>query len=153
LFVRDPEGDARPDAQASWRVTVLARARRLDAQGDELEELYARYAARVPDAPKYGGAHDFSFWVLAPLKVRAIGGFRAIRWLAPDTLLCDPLGRGWREAAARVVEHMNQDHEAALLDIAFARTAERPGGAQITAVESAGFLMRTRAPDGLRYVP
>jgi putative heme iron utilization protein len=153
LFVRDPEGDARPDAQASWRVTVLARAQKLDARGEELEELHARYAARVPGAPKYGGAHDFAFWALAPVKVRAIGGFGAIRWLGPDTILCDPLGRGWRAAAARVVEHMNADHEAALRDIAARRTGEIPAGARITAVESAGFLMRTRAPDALCYVP
>ncbi|HTO07941.1 MAG TPA: DUF2470 domain-containing protein [Myxococcota bacterium] len=153
LFVRDPEGDARPDAQASWRVTVLARARRLDVEGDELEELHARYAARVPGAPGYGGAHDFTFWELAPLKLRAIGGFGAIRWLPPDSLVCDPLGRGWREAAGRVIEHMNGDHESALCDIAAARTGERPAGARITAVETAGFLMRTRAPDALCYVP
>ena len=153
LFVRDPEGDARPDAQASWRVTVLARAHKLDAQGEELEELYARYAARVPDAPKYGGAHDFSFWVLAPQKVRAIGGFGAIRWLPPESILCDPQGRGWREAAARVIEHMNQDHETALRDIVAARRGERPERARMAGVETAGFLVRTAGPDSLVWVP
>jgi len=153
LFVRDPEGDARPDAQASWRVTVLARAARLDVDGAELEELYARYAARVPGAPRYGSAHDFAFWALAPLRVRAIGGFGAIRWLPPEAILCDPLGRGWLEGAARVIEHMNADHEAALRDIVAARRGERPERARILAVETAGFLVRTAGPDSLVYVP
>lgn len=154
LFVRDPRGDSSGgDAQASWRVTVLARAERLDPQGEELEELHARYAARVPDAPGYGSAHDFAFWALPPVKVRSIGGFGAIRWLPPDAILRDPLGLGWREGAARVIEHMNADHEAALLDIAAARAGARPEHARITAVETAGFLVRTSATDSLVYVP
>jgi hypothetical protein len=153
LFVRDPQGDSGGDAQATWRVTVLARAERVTAQGAELEELHARYAAKVPGAPGYGSAHDFAFWTMRPLRVRAIGGFGAIRWLPPESLLSDPLGLGWREAAARVIEHMNDDHETALRDIAAARTGTRPERARITEVETAGFLARTTAPDSLLYVP
>jgi len=153
LFVRDPAAEAGGDAQATWRVTVVARAERLDAAGEALEELHARYAARVPDAPGYGSAHDFAFWSLPPLKVRAIGGFGAIRWLPPDAILCDPGGRGWREGAPRVIEHMNDDHEAALRDIVAGRTGARPERARITAVETAGFLLRTESPAALHYVP
>jgi len=153
LFVRDPAADAGGDAQATWRLTVVARAARIAAQGEALEELYARYAARVRDAPRYGSAHDFAFWQLAPVKVRAIGGFGAIRWLPPDAILCDPEGRGWREGAPRVVAHMNDDHEDALRDIVAARTGARPERARITAVETSGFLVRTDAPGGLFHVP
>ena len=153
LFVRDPAAEAGGDAQATWRVTVLARGERLDASGEALEELHARYAARVPDAPSYGSAHDFAFWQLAPVRVRAIGGFGAIRWLPPDTVRCDPLGRGWREAAPQVIAHMNGDHETALRDIVAARGGARPERACISAVESAGFLVRASSPDGLHYVP
>ena len=153
LFVRNPAARSAGDAQASWRLTVLANARRLEATGPELEELRARYAARVPDMPSYGDAHDFAFWSLTPLRLRAIGGFGAIRWHEPSELLVDPQGDGWREGAAFVIEHMNTDHEDALRDIVASRAVERPGHAQITAVETAGFLVRTTAPDALRYVP
>jgi putative heme iron utilization protein len=153
LFVRNPAPASAGDAQATWRLTVLARARRLDATGDELEELQARYAARVPDAPEYGKSHDFGFWALTPVRLRAIGGFGAIRWHEPGELLVDPLGDGWREGAAFVIEHMNTDHEDALREIMAARTGARPEHAQITAVEKAGFLVRTQGPDALRYVP
>jgi putative heme iron utilization protein len=153
LFVRDPNAEAGKDAQATWRVTVVARAARIEASGAELEELHARYAARVPDAPGYGSAHDFAFWQVAPVKVRAIGGFGAIRWLEPDAILCDPLGRGWRETSARVIEHMNEDHEEALRDIVAARAGVRPEHARITSVETSGFLLRTGAPEALHYVP
>jgi len=153
LFARDPAADGGGDAQATWRVTVVARAARIQAEGEALEELHARYAARVPAAPRYGSAHDFAFWQLAPVKVRAIGGFGAIRWLPPDAVLCDPEGRGWREAAPRVVAHMNEDHADALRDIVAARTGERPERARITAVETSGCLVRAAAPDALHYVP
>ena len=155
LFVRDPAAAVAGagDAQASWRLTVLAHARRLVVAGPELEELGARYAARVPDAPRYDETHDFAFWALEPLRLRAIGGFGAIRWHEPAALKHDPLGLGWREGADFVIEHMNTDHADALCDIVAARTGERPGAAHITAVETAGFLVRTQAPDALRYVP
>lgn len=163
LFVRDPAvaggrvvgraaGHA-GDAQASWRLTVVAIARRIDAAGPELEELSARYAARVPDAPRYDATHDFAYWALEPVRLRAIGGFGAIRWAEPEALRTDPLGLGWREGAAFVIEHMNADHADALCDIVAARAGERPAEARITAVETAGFLVRTRAPDALHYVP
>ena len=153
LFVRDSRAEAGEDAQATWRVTVVARAERIEASGAELEELHARYAARVPDAPGYGSAHDFAFWQLTPVKVRAIGGFGAIRWLPPAEILRDPQGRGWREGAARVIEHMNEDHADALRAIVAARRGVAPESAQITAVEQTGFLVRSKAPDGLAYVP
>ena len=154
LFVRDPRAEAGEDAQATWRVTVVARAKRIEASGAELEELHARYAARVPDAPGYGSAHDFAFWQLAPVRVRAIGGFGAIRWLAPDAILRDPLGHGWREGAARVIEHMNNDHADALRDIV-ARARRRAARATRRSPRSrrAASWSARPAPDALHYVP
>ena len=52
-----------------------------------------------------------------------------------------------------MIEHMNDDHDDALRDIVAARGHARAAGATITAVETAGFLVRTRAPDALVYVP
>lgn len=155
LFVRDPETAATTagDAQASWRLTLVARATRLDESGAGLEELSARYAARVPDSVAYAETHDFAYWALEPIRIRAIGGFGAIRWHEPDALLVDPLGLGWREGADFVIEHMNSDHADALCDIVAARVGERPGQARITSIETAGFLVRTQTPDALRYVP
>jgi len=153
LFVRDPAAPSAGEAQATWRLTVIAKARRLAATGAELEELAARYRARVPDMRGYGDAHDFAFFSLEPLRLRAIGGFGAIRWHEPGALLIDPLGLGWREGADFVIEHMNDDHEDALRDIVAARAGERPEQARITAIETAGFLVRATAPDALHYVP
>ena len=150
LFVRDPH--AAGDAQASWRVTVLGRARALSAADEELEEIHARYRERVPGAPSYLGTHDFTYFALEPVRVRAIGGFGAIRWLEPAAILRDPHGGDLREAAAGIVAHMNADHEDALCAIVAAATGASPARAQMTAIDRAGFLIRTEAPDELRYV-
>jgi hypothetical protein len=47
---------------------------------------------------------------------------------------------------------MNADHESALIDICAQRTGERARGAQLTAVDRTGFLVRTREPDRLLHV-
>ena len=151
LFVRDPHASG--DAQASWRVTVLGRARQLASDQRDLAEIHARYRERVPNAPSYLGTHDFSYFALEPVRVRAIGGFGAIRWLEPDAILRDPGGAGLREAATGILSHMNTDHEDALRAIVAAATGASPARAQMTAIDRAGFLVRSESPDELRYIP
>jgi putative heme iron utilization protein len=131
---------------------VLARARALAEPDDLLEEVHARYRERVPAAPSYRATHDFTFFALEPVRVRAIGGFGAIRWLEPGAMLRDPLGGGLRESAARILGHMNSDHEDALRAIVAAGTGALPARARMTSIDRAGFLVRTEAPDELRYV-
>ena len=168
LFVQDPQAEG--DPQASWRVTVMGKARRVRARStlrpehlaedaivledDAFKALHARYSARVPDAPRYFEAHRFGYWQIEPQRVRAIGGFGAIHWIEGDGILRDPQGGGIAEASARIVEHMNDDHETALLDMCAAASPGlvRPEGAKIVGLDRAGCLVATRAPDGLRYL-
>jgi hypothetical protein len=150
MFVCDPRPTG--DPQASWRVTVLGRARPLERGEPELEEIQARYRDRVPNAPSYLGTHDFTYFALEPVRVRAIGGFGAIRWLEPEGILRDPQGGGLREAAAGILSHMNADHEDALRAIVAAATGTSPARARMTAIDRAGFLVRCETPDELRYI-
>lgn len=150
LFVRDP--NAGGDAQGSWRVTILARARALTSEGESFEEIHARYRERVPAATSYLETHDFRYFELEPVRVRAIGGFGAIGWLDPAAIGRDPLGAGLRESASAILSHMNADHEDALRQIVEAATGARPARARITSIDRAGFLVRTESPDELRYV-
>jgi putative heme iron utilization protein len=107
----------------------------------------------VPGAPSYLGTHDFTYFALEPVRVRAIGGFGAIRWLEPAAILRDPVGGGLREAAPGILAHMNADHEDALRAIVAAATGASPTRAQMCAIDRAGFLVRSEAPDELRYIP
>ncbi len=168
LFVQDSQAEG--DPQASWRLTVMGHARRVRARStlraehesedalvledDAFQALHARYSARVPDAPRYFDAHRFGYWQIEPLRTRAIGGFGAIHWLEGDAILRDPVGGGLADASARIVEHMNDDHETALLDMCAAASPglARPESAKIVALDRAGCLVKTRAPDGLRYL-
>ena len=168
LFVQDPAAEG--DPQATWRLTVMGRARRVRScadtrtvvgsdeplviEDDAFRALHARYSARVPDAPRYFDAHRFGYWQIDPLRVRAIGGFGAIHWLEGDAILRDPQGGGIAEASAAITEHMNNDHETALRDLCAAASPgfERPSGAQIVALDRTGCLVATRGPDALRYL-
>ncbi|MGH9886633.1 MAG: HugZ family protein [bacterium] len=150
VFVCDPRPAG--DPQASWRVTILGRARPLERDEPGLEEIQARYRERVPNAPSYLGTHDFTYFALEPVRVRAIGGFGAIRWLEPDSIRRDPHGEGLGEAAAGILSHMNADHADALRAIVTAATGTCPARAQMSAIDRAGFLVRCEAPDELRYI-
>ena len=167
LFVADP--DPAGDPQATWRLTIMGRARRLRARSDArdvagaedaivLEDdafraIHARYTARVPDAPRYFDAHRFGYWRLEPpararnrrLRRDPLAGRRRA---APR----DPQGGGLAESASAITEHMNDDHEAALIDIVAAASGERPRSARMLAIDRAGFLVATRTPDALRFV-
>jgi hypothetical protein len=166
LFVQDSEAEG--DPQASWRLTVMGRWRRLLAKSEgrelpgakdairlddaELAEVHARYSARVPDAPRYFEAHRFGYWQVEPQRTRAIGGFGAIHWLAGDAILRAPQGGGIAEASARILEHMNDDHGDALADMCAAASGERPRDARMLSLERTGCLVQTREPDGLRWI-
>ncbi len=148
LFVADPAPPE--DAQAAWRVTVVGRARPL--RDDEFDEAHARYVERVPEAPGYFGTHDFGYWAIDPVRVRAIGGFGAIHWLPGDAVLRDPRGGGMGEAARGIASHVNGHHEDALRRIVAAATGTMPASARIRSVDCTGFLVETKSPDALRHV-
>lgn len=98
------------DAQESGRLTLLGSARRV-AAADE-PSVSDRYFRRFPHARNYARAHDFSFYTLEPLRLRYIGGFG--HWLEPSQV-CRP-NPFTDSSEAGMVEHMNRDHAAALLD-------------------------------------
>jgi putative heme iron utilization protein len=143
---------AEGDPQAAGRVTLMGRMRPVEPGDPELEALHARYLERVPSAGAYFETHDFSYWWMEIARVRLIGGFGRISWLAPEAVLRDPLGAGMDAAAPRIIAHMNEDHEDALRDMVEVRGGARPARARIVAVDRAGFLVRTEAPDGLRHI-
>jgi len=148
LFVRDPSGPE--DVQASWRVTVLGRARPLGPP--DLDEVHARYCARVPNAPSYLETHAFTYFALDPVRVRAIGGFGAIHWLEGAAILRDPQGGGMGHAARGILSHVNADHEEGLKEIVAAATGTRPARARLRSIDRTGILVDTTSPDALRYI-
>ncbi|SAL41999.1 pyridoxamine 5'-phosphate oxidase-related, FMN-binding [Caballeronia arvi] len=54
------------------------------AAPEESGELARRYLRYHPDAERYLQLGDFSFWVMSVERMRYIGGFGAMGWLAGD---------------------------------------------------------------------
>lgn len=99
------EGD---DIQAAARLTIVADA--MPVAQDEVDAVAQRYYRYFPQSKDFHNIHDFSFWVLQPVKYRYIGGFGKIHWAEPQTV-ANPFSA---ELEADMVEHMNQDHADAL---------------------------------------
>ena len=100
---------AEPDLQAAGRVTVLGDARCLKQDERALALRYYRY---FPQSHDYDRTHDFSFYAIEPRRIRYIGGFGAIHWFEPATLVVpNPFAA---DAERGIVEHMNVDHAKAI---------------------------------------
>jgi putative heme iron utilization protein len=97
------------DVQAVGRVTVMAEAQKVTDEA-AIEAAAQRYYRYFPESESYHSAHDFDFWVLAPVRYRFIGGFGAIHWL-DDVALANPFAGA---AETSMVEHMNEDHTKAI---------------------------------------
>ncbi|HLG17784.1 MAG TPA: DUF2470 domain-containing protein [Blastocatellia bacterium] len=97
------------DAQASSRLTWIGNAEPIDPADARIRSRYLRY---FPSAESYFETHDFSFYHIRLVKARFIGGFGQIYWLEPGALLVE---NPFRETEAAIIEHMNEDHQKALL--------------------------------------
>lgn len=147
LFVTVPE--AASDPLGAGRMTLVGTAEAVPS--DDLAAARASYLARHEAAKHYVEFADFSFWRLNPVGLYFVGGFGVMGWVeipefsaaAPDPLAAD---------AAAILAHMNQDHEAALLDIARHLKAVEASEAKMTAVDRRGFHLRLRTSERARSV-
>jgi len=95
------------DVQESARLTLLADAAKIIAN-----DTSDRYYRRFPQSKDYHKTHNFSFYCLAPVIMRYIGGFGKIHWLEPEQLI---LANPFNEAEeSKIIEHMNEDHQSAM---------------------------------------
>lgn len=134
------------DVQAVGRLTVLAEAHRLE-ESAAVQAAAARYYRFFPESQDYHRAHDFDFWVLAPVRYRYIGGFGAIHWL-DDITLANPFANTCEQG---MVEHMNADHAKAIAH--YVRLAGLPltPEAVMVGVDSEG--MHLRIGQGVWWLP
>ena len=92
------------DVQAHGRVTCIANAVEIEDDRDAAE----RYFRRFPSSRQYDRTHAFTFFRLELVRVRFIGGFGQIFWMAPrEFSLPNPFSPSEED---RIIQHMNQDH-------------------------------------------
>lgn len=94
--------------QAQGRVTLLGSAQEVSDQG----QAGARYLRYFPEAAGYFATHDFSFYRIAPVALRYIGGFGNIHWVKAEDYLVAP--HPLIEQENDVLAHMNADHRDSL---------------------------------------
>ncbi|WP_417734626.1 HugZ family protein [Rosistilla oblonga] len=147
LFVTDPSADR--DPLGAGRLTLVGSAE--PVPDEELDETRALYLSRHENASYYVDFADFSFWRLNPTELYFVGGFGVMGWIQADDFqhaVADPLA----ESAAGILQHMNDDHAAAMLDIAYAEKEIVASEAKMTAVDRLGFHLRLKTPERVQSV-
>lgn len=94
-----------PHIQTQGRVTVVGEAS-LVAEREQTGKRYLRY---FPEAQTYLEMHDFSFYRIAPIAIRHIGGFGKIHWVKAENYAVSPYSL--IEQEEDVIAHMNADHK------------------------------------------
>jgi heme iron utilization protein len=99
------------DVQAAARLTLVGDATRVN---DGVEALRGRYLNQFPGADPLFALGDFSFYRIAPVIVRFIGGFGAIHWISASDYA--PPANPFDADEPAIVAHMNTDHRHHLRD-------------------------------------
>ena len=140
LFVH-PEIPAADDAQVHARLTLMVEAR--PVPDHEVDDAWARYVCRLPEAQGYVKAHDFELWRLKPFRARYIGGFGRIYWLAPEAFTVDPAMDALSEDADGIISHMNEDHRDAMALLCEVHFNDPPQQVEMVGVDQFGFDVMT----------
>ena len=134
LTVFDPHAD---DPQAASRLTWIGKAESIDPSDADSRDRYLRY---FPSAESYFQTHDFSFYRVGLRRARFIGGFGEIYWIEPDAML---IKNPFRETEKGIVDHMNQDHQKALIHYCKVLKDVETNDVAMTGIDSEGFDMLT----------
>lgn len=104
VLVREDDGAG--DMQASGRATLMGRMQILEPSA----AMRARFLRYQPQAKSYFQTHDFRFYHLQVERVRWIGGFGDIHWIAGNDYRFAMDAPALIAAEEGAVAHMNADH-------------------------------------------
>ncbi len=143
LLVTEPGREG--DPLAAGRATLMGRAVGVDAaDAADAGRVRAAYLGRHPQAAYWVDFTDFRFYRLTLEDVYFVGGFAAMDWIEPAAYLAarpDPLA----DVAASIIDHMNRDHQEALLTFARVLARAEADEARMMAVDRLGFKLRIRS--------
>ena len=139
LLITQP--DVSGDPLGAARLTLVGDV--TEATAAEVSQLYL---SRYENAKFWQEYSDFAYFRLQVSAAYFIGGFGVMGWISAGdygSALPDPLAK----AAPGIIQHMNEDHAAALRLIAQRFAGESPDEAIITAVDRLGFHLRLKSGD------
>jgi len=135
------------DPLAAPRVTLLGNA--VPVPEHEVAGTRGLYLERHANSNNWVDFEDFSFYRLNVVDVYYVGGFGVMGWVSVSDYSSaqpDPLA----DAAADIVQHMNNDHVDALILLARAFAGMESPQAAMTSVDRLGFTVRLKTGDGTR---
>jgi heme iron utilization protein len=145
LLVMQP--DSSGDPLGASRVTLLGNVSAVE--GPEVAQVRELYLARYANSKYWVDFKDFSFYRMEVVDVYFVGGFGVMGWIPVseyDVALPDPLA----DAAAGIIQHMNTDHQDALILLARVLAGVDAQEAAMTAVDRLGFHVRLTTKAGIR---
>ncbi len=145
LLVTQPEASGDPLGAA--RVTLVGNVSPIvEAEVGEARRLYLE---RHENSKYWVDFDDFSFFAMDVVDVYYVGGFGVMGWVAaPEYSQAqpDPLA----DAAAGILQHMNADHQDALILLARAFAGMEAKEAVMTSVDRLGFHVRIKTEEGMK---
>ena len=163
LIISHPEPSG--DPQSHWRASIIGNFSRIvspsrisDLSPEKLENsiqvseeeegsMLIRYCQRVPKAESYLKTHNFYFWKMNNIeRVRYIAGFGKICWIEGNELLSSISDPEIENVKGESVEHMNEDHEDAMITICEGIHGFKPKSVKMTDLDSGGIMMVSQEP-------
>ncbi len=145
LFVAQIGADDDPLGAA--RATLVGEARPIPP-GD-IPAAREIYLATHENSRYWVNFSDFAFYRLQPVEIYYVGGFGVMGWVeaadyaqaAPDPLAASADG---------ILEHMNADHQEAMVLLARVHAQIEAAGAAMTSVDRLGFTLLLKTEQGMK---
>jgi putative heme iron utilization protein len=145
LLVTQPEASG--DPLGAGRVTLVGNVAPIPAA--EREEARRLYLQRHENSKYWVDFDDFSFFAMDVVDVYYVGGFGVMGWITAQEYSQaqpDPLA----DAAAGILQHMNADHQDALILLARVHAGIEAQEAVMTSVDRLGFHVRMKTEEGMK---
>lgn len=132
--------EGHPDPLAGPRLTLIGQAQ----IGDDPRRL-ARFTAHHPASTVYSGFADFHLYRVTVERGHLVAGFGRIYWIEPGDLLFTGDAGELAAAEPEILRQMNEDHAAAIVDVARRSGGGVGAGWQMTGIDPEGIDLRRGA--------
>jgi len=143
------EAGAVEDPLGAGRVSLMGNVVRTPESS--ITSVRERYLERYENASYWVDFKDFAFFQMNVVDVYFVGGFGVMGWVTAEDFVAaeaDPLA----DVADSILDHMNADHEDAMLLLAHRLAGVEAEDAKMTAVDRLGFHVRLKTAEGMKSV-
>ena len=166
LFISHPNPEG--DPQSYWRACLIGKFKEVivaeddsehsdavvSVSSEQQEAMLTRYKAQVPNADAYLKTHNFSFWSMDEIiSIRYIAGFGKICWIGGDEYLSATVQPSLDEVKSGSIEHMNDDHVDAMVDIYNAHFTKNSAVVHMDDLDSRGIFLQCMESNHQVYIP